>query len=138
LSCVIANHFNLEHHYQSTVWGVMTRSTHTSKPSTGCKVQAIEDPSSSRGRATYAQADPVVRYSSHEQKRKETYKRHTCWPSSSTTSMAQSTMFSTTSSAYTVRSLLVHRSEHDGGRRMGTTTRMMHMLWVFTIEFQRR
>jgi hypothetical protein len=31
LSHAIANRLNLEHHYQSKVWGVLTRSTHTSK-----------------------------------------------------------------------------------------------------------
>jgi hypothetical protein len=114
---------------------VPTRSTHTSKPSTGCKVRTPEEPSSSRGWVTYARADPVVRHSSDEQKRKETYKRPTCWPCSSTTSMVQPTIFSTTSGASTVRSLLVHRSKHGGGRRTGTMTRMRHELWVFATEF---
>jgi hypothetical protein len=117
---------------------VPTRSTHTSKLSTGCKVRTTEEPSSSRGWATYARADPVVQHSSHEQKRKETYKHPTCWLSTSTTSTAQLTMFSTTSGASTVRSLLVHISEYGGGRRMGTMMMMMHELWVFAIVFQRR
>jgi hypothetical protein len=89
---------------------VPTRSMHTSKPSTGCKVRTMEDPSSLRGWVTYARADLVVQHSSYEQKRKETYKHPTCWPSSSNTSMMQPTMLSTTSGASTVRSLLVRRS----------------------------
>jgi hypothetical protein len=92
-SRTIANLFNLEHHYQSKVWGVSTCSTQTSKPSTGCKVRTMEEPSSSRGWPTYARADLVVQHSSHEQKRKETYKHPICCPSISTTSMAQPTMF---------------------------------------------
>jgi hypothetical protein len=53
----------------------------TSKLSTSCKVRTTKEPSSSRGWTAYARADPVVRHSSHEHKRKETYKCSTCWPS---------------------------------------------------------
>jgi hypothetical protein len=91
-----------------------------------------------RGWATYARVDLVVQHSSHEQKRKETYKRPMCWPSSSTRSTMQPMMFSTTSGASTMMSLLVRRSKHGGGWRMGTTMRMMHELWVFITEFRRR
>jgi hypothetical protein len=83
--------------------GMLTRSTHTFKPSTGCKVRTTEEPSSSRGWATFARAVPVLQHSSHEKKRRETYKRLTCWPSSSTTSTAPPTMFSTTSGTSTKR-----------------------------------
>jgi hypothetical protein len=41
---------------------------------------------------------------------------HTCWLSSSTTSMAPPRMFSTTFDACTVSSLLVCRSEDEGRR----------------------
>jgi hypothetical protein len=41
---------------------------------------------------------------------------HTCWLSSSTTSMAPPRMFSTTFDACTVSSLLVRRSEDEGRR----------------------
>jgi hypothetical protein len=116
---------------------VSTCSTHTSKPSTGCKVRTTEELSSSRGWVTYGWADTVVRHSSHEQTRKETYKCRMCWPSSSTTSTTQPTMLSTTSNASTVRSLLLHISEHGGGWSTGTTMRMMHHLWLFATEFQR-
>jgi hypothetical protein len=78
-------------------FGALTRWMHTMKPSIGCKVRTMEEPSlsrgwltlppSSRGWPTYAWADPVVRHSSHEQ-RKETYKLPTCWSCSSTTSTA--------------------------------------------------
>jgi hypothetical protein len=65
-SRAITNRFNLEHHYQ---WfgRVPMHLTHTSKPSAGCKVRTMEEPSLLRGWAAYAQADPVVRHSSHEQ-----------------------------------------------------------------------
>jgi hypothetical protein len=119
-------------------FGVLTQWTHTSKPLTSCKVRTTEEPSSSRGWATYARADPVMWHSSHEQKRKEIYKRPTYWPSSSTAHTAQPTIFSTTSGASTMKSLLVHRSEHGGGWRTGTMTRMMQALWVFTTEFRMR
>jgi hypothetical protein len=62
--------------------------TYTSKLSSGCKVRTAEEPSLSKGWATYAWANPVVRRSSYEQKTKETYKHPTCWLSSSTTSTA--------------------------------------------------
>jgi hypothetical protein len=52
--------------------------------------------------------------------------------------MAQPTMFSTTSGTSTVMSILVNMLVHSGGWRMGTMTRMMHELWVFTTEFWRR
>jgi hypothetical protein len=35
LSRVITNRFNLEHHYQSTIWGDGDTRAHTSKPSIG-------------------------------------------------------------------------------------------------------
>jgi hypothetical protein len=86
-SRTIANHFNLEHHFTNRVWGEDDMSN-TTKPWTGCKLRTTEEPSSSTGCPAYARADPVVQHASHEQKKKETYKRPTCWPSSSTTSMA--------------------------------------------------
>jgi hypothetical protein len=81
-SHAVANRFNLEHHYQSKVWGggVPTCSTHTSKPSIGCKARTMEVPSLSRGWPTYAWADPMMRHSTHEQKMKETYKCPTVTP----------------------------------------------------------
>jgi hypothetical protein len=96
-SRTIFNRFNLVHHYQSEVslggGGCADALNDTSELSTGCKVQTMEEPSSSRGWPTYEQADPVVWHSSHEQKRKETYKHHMCCPYSSTTSTVQLTMF---------------------------------------------
>jgi type II secretory pathway component HofQ len=83
LSRTVANCFNLA---SQIGFGVKMICTNTTKPWTGCKLGTTEEPSSSTRGPTYAQTDPVVRRSSYEQK--ETYKRPTCWPSSSTTSTA--------------------------------------------------
>jgi hypothetical protein len=77
-SRAITNHFNLEHHYQSMVW--------EGADALDAYLQTVDwlqganngGAPSSRGWATYARADPVVQHSSHERKRKETYKRPTC------------------------------------------------------------
>jgi hypothetical protein len=72
LSRAIANRFNLEHHYQSKVWGGADALNSYLQTSTGCKVRTMEEPSSSRGWLTYARVDLMVWHSSHEQKGKET------------------------------------------------------------------
>jgi hypothetical protein len=62
---------------------------------------------------------------------------HTCWLSSSTTSMAPPRMFSTTFDACTVSSLLVRRSE-DEGRSTVPMRRMTHVLTECATESQWR
>jgi hypothetical protein len=134
----IANRFNLEHHYQLIVSGdadTLDTYLHTIDWLQGAN---NEKSSSSRGWATYAWAVPVVLHFSHEQKRRETYRRLTFWPSSSTTSTAPPRMFSSTFDTFTVRSLLIHRSEDGGGWRMGPTMRMMHVSPECTTKSRRR
>jgi hypothetical protein len=137
-SHTIANHFNLKHYYRSMVWeGVGALDTYLQtvdwlqgeKSGGALSINGMGDICTGRtGGATlltraeeegHLQASCVLVILKYY-------------------STAQPMMFSTTSSASTAKSLLIHRSKHGGGWRTGTMTRMMHWLWLFTIEFWRR
>jgi hypothetical protein len=78
LSHAVSNRFNLEHHYKSMIWeGVDAHDTYLQ---TVDWLQCANNGGALfvKGMDDICTADPVVRHSSHEQKRKETYKRPTC------------------------------------------------------------
>jgi hypothetical protein len=127
----------LESHYQPMVWG--------ERQQLDMYLQTVDWLQGANniqtlfvmGMGNNAVGGPMVWHFSHDHKMRETYMHLTCWPSSSTTSMAPSRMYSTTSDACMVSPLLVCRSE-DGGQSTKAPRRTVYVLSECATEHRRR